>query len=160
MDKKKARRSFLRFLPHPAKIALIRSPSSPNRWLRSIRLSLFKCPMIGSIADRRFNHFHSHRLKLFFLFPVIRISVPFTSSPCPRYVRSQYAISGCHPVILFTCSNDPASVCPSYGLPCAASIPITQLLPEMLTTATLHPNSYRLRAFPLAMHSTSGPWML
>jgi len=40
--------------PQPAKVALARSPSLPLRWLRSSLLSDFKCPKIGSIADRHF----------------------------------------------------------------------------------------------------------
>ena len=35
----------------------------------------------------------------------------------------------------------PASVCPSYELPCDAFIPTTQLLLLMTTTLTLHPNA-------------------
>lgn len=84
--------------PQPAKIALIRSSSLPLRWLRSSLLSDFKCPKIGSIAERRLNHFHSLRLTLFFLRFVTCTVVPSIGS-LPRYPLSQYASFGCQPAI-------------------------------------------------------------
>ena len=60
--RQKALRSFWKFIAAAARIALIAFPAVPFSRLRFKRCSLFRCPMLGSTAARRF--IHRHRLRI------------------------------------------------------------------------------------------------
>ena len=140
-------------MPAPHRTACKGNTQSTFEWILPSRPSVFMCPMVGSIADRRLIIFRNALVMPRF-YPDRRIWVFGTSTPW--HPLSTMAILGWRSVRMLTCSKVSAKVWPSQGLASMDRMPTTMPSFRVVPTKTLTPNSQGFLALPLEMHSTSG----